>query len=330
MRHPRRLLGTAAIAAASALALAGCGLQPAGSAALPVAPGSIKDQDPGPGASVTVTSKQFTEQLILGKMGVLAAQAAGYQVTDLTNVPGSVPVRQLMLSGGATMTWEYTGTAWLTYLGHASGIPDKDEQFEAVRKADAKNGLTWYPPADENNTYALAVNADFEKRTGITTLSDIADIPVDDRTFCLDAEFNSRSDGFTPMLEHYGIDRGSADGVPDGNVKLFDVGAIYSATAAGRQCNFGEVYTTDGRIKNLDLTVLEDDEDFFPSYNVAPVLNSDLAREYPGLKTVYEKVASKLTNDVMIDLNLKVDVQGQDPADVAYDWMLKEGLITRP
>src|SRR5699024_6282963 len=109
----RRKFG--ALAGLGLLGLAGCGLRPASAYAPPVAPGSIERiEGLPPGASITVTGKNYTEQLILGKIGVLAASAAGFNVTDLTNVPGSVPARELMTSGDADMTWEYTGTAWLT------------------------------------------------------------------------------------------------------------------------------------------------------------------------------------------------------------------------
>lgn len=325
-----RLGGALAMASAVALGLSGCGLQPATAYVPPVAPGTIERAELPEGAALTVTSKQFTEQLILGKIGVLAAEAAGFMVTDLTGVPGSVPVRELMLSGQADMTWEYTGTAWLTYLGRDEGIPDPDEQYEAVRQADLENGLTWLAPAPLNNTYALAVNEEFANESGITRLSQIAELPVAERTFCLEPEFNSRSDGFTPMLEHYGIERGSAEGVPEDNINLLDTGAVYTATARGDSCNFGEVFTTDARIETLDLTVLEDDLGFFPSYNVAAVIYTETLEEYPVLQEIYAEVSPALTDEVMLSLNLQVDVFGRAPAEVAYEWMLEEGFITAP
>ena len=191
-----------ATAALTGLALTGCGLQPATSFVPPVASGSISPAGDLPDdAAITVTAKNFTEQLVLGKIAVLAATAAGFDVTDMTNVPGSVAVRQLMLDGQADMTYEYTGTAWLTYLGEDAGIPDQAEQYEAVRDADSANGLTWLPPAPLNNTYAMAVRSEaVPELGGITSLSQIADLPVDERTFCVEAEFNSRADGFKPML----------------------------------------------------------------------------------------------------------------------------------
>jgi len=296
-----------------------------------VAPGSIEAIDDLPDdAAITVTAKNFTEQLILGKIAVLAAQAAGFEVTDMTNVPGSVAVRQLMLDGGADMTYEYTGTAWLTYLGEEAGIPDKDEQYTAVRDADEANGLVWLEPAPLNNTYAMAVRSEAVAELGdVATLSQIAALPVEQRTFCVEAEFNSRADGFAPMLERYGLELGAADGVPTSNVSILDTGTVYEATDRGR-CNFGEVFTTDGRIDSLDLTVLEDDAGFFPAYNVAPVLTDDVLRQYPQLADVYEEISPSLTDDELRTLNRRVDVEGEEPADVAFDWMVEKGFVTRP
>lgn len=317
----------AGVMASLALVLSACGLQPSTAFVPAAGPGSIEEVPGADGQEITVTSKNFTEQLILGKIGVLAMQAAGFDVTDLTNVPGSQPVRELMLSGQADVTFEYTGTAWLTYMGNAEGIPDQQEQWEAVRKADLENGLTWLPPAPLNNTYAMAIREEAAKKLGVKKLSDIQDLPVKERTFCVESEFNSRSDGLNPMLKHYGMERGSPQGVPNRNIEIYDTGAVYSATDNGA-CNFGEVFTTDGRIEALGLRVLEDDKNFFPAYNAAPVINSETLEEYPQIADVFARITPELTSDVLRKLNGKVDVEGQEPADVAFDWMVKEGFIS--
>lgn len=329
-RSIRRALMLAASVAA-ATTLTGCGLQPATAFVPAVAEGSIHRIDDLPaGASITVTAKNFTEQLILGKMAVLAAKAAGFDVTDMTDVPGSVAVRQLMLSGKGQLTWEYTGTAWLTYLDHKQGIPDPQKQFEAVRDEDRKNGLTWLPPAKLNNTYALAVRSEAVKKLGgITSLSQLKDLPVDERTFCVESEFNSRSDGFKPMLAHYGLTLGSPDGVPTKNVKILDTGTVYTATDRG-SCNFGEVFTTDGRIKALGLTVLDDDKHFFPAYNVSMVVNTKTLQQYPQLADIFAQITDKLSNAEQQKLNYLVDVKGEEPANVAFDWMKEQGFISSP
>ncbi|MET4782644.1 glycine betaine ABC transporter substrate-binding protein [Glaciihabitans sp. UYNi722] len=323
-----RIISSVAMIGVGLIALTGCGLQPATAYVPDAQPGSIKRLDLPEGASLTITSKNFTEQLILGKIAVIAAKAAGFTVNDMTNVPGSVPARELMLSGTADMTWEYTGTAWLAYLGQSKGIPDKQKQYQAVKKADAANGLTWLQPAPLNNTYALAVRDEATKKLGnISSLSQIADLPVAQRTFCVESEFNSRADGMNPMLKAYGLTRGKSDSVPNSHVKIFDTGAVYTATDRGT-CNFGEVFTTDGRIDKLGLTVLKDDKAFFPAYNVAAVVNSKTLAKYPALAGIFAKVSLKITETTLRKLNLRVDDGGEEPADVAYDFMQKNGFIT--
>ena len=325
-RHAR----SAAVATgvlASALTLSGCGLAPATSYIPAAGPGTIESVPGAEGVELTVTGRNNTEGLILGKMAVLAADAAGFEVDDLTNVPGSQPTRSLMLAGKADIIWEYTGTAWLSFMGHADGIADQDAQWQAVYDEDLKNGLTWGAKAPLNNTYAIAVTDETAAEYGLSTLSDIAKVAVDDRTFCVEPEFNSRPDGFAPMLAHYGLDRGTPEGVPERNIGLYDVGAIYSATDSG-DCTFGEVFATDGRIDALGLTVLEDDQGFFPAYNVAPVFSSEMLAEFPQLSGMFEQISPLLTDEVMRALNLQVDVDGRDPADVAFDWLVEKGFIT--
>lgn len=326
MRAPRAA-SAALVLSACALLLGGCGLEPSTAYVPAAAPGSIRPIEGAEGTPVRVTSKNFTEQLILGKIAVLAVEAAGFEAEDATNVPGSQPMRRLMVTGGADLTFEYTGTAWLSYLGHETGIPGRQEQWQAVHDEDLGNGLTWGAPAALNNTYAMAVRSEYARANGLRTVSDIAALPTAQRTFCVEAEFNSRSDGFTPLLAHYGLDRGSE--VPEDNIGIYDTGAIYSAVDGG-ECNIGEVFATDGRIPALDLTVLEDDREFFPAYNAAPVFSTGLLDRFPGLEAVLEPIAQALTDDVMQELNRQVDVEGRDPADVAYEWMRSEGFVVEP
>lgn len=321
-----RMRSLAAIAAISVLGLTGCGLKPSTSEVPAAEAGSIQPVPSAEGQSLTIGSKNFTEQLILGKIAVLTAQAAGFDVVDMTNIPGSQPAREVLVNGEVDMEWEYTGTAWLSYMGKGTTIADSAEMYKAVSEADLENGLTWGEPSPLNNTYAMAVRSDYAQEKGISKLSDMAKVPVEERTMCVETEFNSRPDGFNGMLEAYGLERGAADGVPESNISIMDTGTVYTATDQG-SCNFGEVFTTDGRINSLDLTVLEDDRQYFPAYNASAVMGTDVVEQYPELADEFNKVGQALNNDVMRELNLKVDVEGQEPANVAYDWMKQEGFI---
>jgi osmoprotectant transport system substrate-binding protein len=327
-----RLTRRAGIPAAAALAatglLSGCGLQTSGGF-LPTAKlsGPVKDVKPLDGQTISVGSKNFSEQILLGKIAGILLQANGAKVTDLTNIPGSASARQAQVSGQIDLEWEYTGTAWISYLGHENGIPDREEQYAKVRDEDLKqNQLAWLKPAPMNNTYGFATTQATAKKLGISKLSELSKVPVKDRTFCVESEFASRNDGFQPMLKKYGVPLGTE--VPRKNVKTLDTGAIYEATAQG-QCNFGEIFTTDGRIKSLDLKVMEDDRKFFPAYNVAVVVRQPVLSKNPQIEQLLAPVAAKLDDKTLIELNAKIDVDGEDPAKVAMDWLVKEGFVQR-
>ena len=276
----RRLV---ALGAALVLVLSGCGLGTSGgfvpTGALTGPLQSVKNLD---GLTIGIGSKSFQEQLILGKIAAILMQSAGAEVKDLTNMPGSDTSRQAMLQGQIQMSWEYTGTAWISYLGHDTGIPDKQQQYEAVRKEDEdKHGLIWLEPAPMNNSYGFAVTRKNSERLHLTKLSQLPSLPVKERTFCVESEFANRNDGFEPMLKHYGVPLGT--GVLRDNIRTLDTGAVYAATSKG-DCLLGEIFTTDGRIKSLDLVVLQDDKKYFPAYNVAPVISKKVLDEYPQLR----------------------------------------------
>ena len=86
------------------------------------------------GASVSVGSKNFTEQILLGKMATILLKSAGASVTNMTNVPGAATSRQAQLDGDIDFQWEYTGNGWINYLGHDDPILDPDELYRAVRR----------------------------------------------------------------------------------------------------------------------------------------------------------------------------------------------------
>ncbi|MFD5703234.1 glycine betaine ABC transporter substrate-binding protein [Streptomyces lasiicapitis] len=305
------------------LAAAGCGLTSGSPMVDDVEPGIVGQGKPLEGADLTVTSKEFTEQLILGAIMGIAFQAAGADVLDRTGIQGSIGAREAVKGGDADAMYEYTGTAWITYLGNSDPIPDAQQQWEAVKKADAKNGVSWLPPASLNNTYALAMNESNFKKYGTKTLSDVAALSKSDAkavTLCVEGEFANRADGLPGMQKKYGMK------LPTGNITQMDTGIIYTQAQKG-SCTYGEVFTTDGRIKAMNLTTMADDKHFFPIYNAAPEINSKTLKKYPEIAEVLAPITKKLNNKVAQELNAKVDVDGQDPHGVALDWMVEEGFV---
>ncbi|ANS65560.1 ABC transporter substrate-binding protein [Streptomyces lincolnensis] len=316
-------LALAGVLAGALVLASGCGLTSGSPMVDDVRPGSIGKGEPLKGADLTVTSKEFTEQLILGAIMGIAFEAAGADVLDRTGIQGSIGAREAVKSGDADGMYEYTGTAWITYQGNSEPIADPQQQWLAVRDADLKNGLTWLPKAALNNTYALAMNQANFRKYGTRTLSDVAALAEKDPgavTLCVESEFANRADGLPGMQKAYGMD------LPASRITQMDTGIIYTQAAKG-SCVYGEVFTTDGRITSMSLAVMADDRKFFPNYNVAPEINSESLKKWPAIAEVLNPVTAKLTNAVARELNAKVDVGGEDPHQVALEWMTGEGFV---
>lgn len=304
--------------------LTGCGLTSGSPMVDDVGPGTIGRGRPLEGADLTVVSKEFTEQLVLGAIMGIAFEAAGAEVLDRTGIQGSVGTRAAVENGDADATYEYTGTAWITYLGNSRPVPDPERQWEAVKAADAKKGLTWLPPAPMNNTYALAMNQAHFKKYRTRTMSQVAALAKRDPgavTLCVEGEFANRADGLPGLEKTYGMS------LPARNITQMDTGIIYTQTAEGA-CTYGEVFTTDGRITSMNLVVMEDDKRFFPNYNAAPMVRTETMRKWPAIAGVLDPVTRALTDDVARELNARVDVDGEDPHQVALDWMVAKGFVT--
>ncbi len=312
----------AALVTAAMLVLSGCGLSQNTAIPFTVTPGTITPVPALNDVTITVGSKDFTEQILVGYMAELALSAAGANVRDLTNIPGSSNSRLALVNGDIDLTWEYTGTGWINYLGNTEPIPDEREQYEVVRDADlAQNGLRWLPYSELNNTYAFGVTEAYAQEHNLRTTSDMTAFlqqNPDEGVFCVETEFASRQDGMPGVQAAYGFE--------PAEVKNFGTGAIYAGIANGT-CNFGEIFTTDGRIAGLNLRVLEDDRKFFPQYNICVVLREELYQRHPEIEQVMQPVAMALNNEEMIELGKRVDVDGDDPGIVARDWMIEKGFI---
>ena len=277
------------------------------------------------GAEFTVGSKEFTEQLILGQITLQALENAGATVNDQIGLAGTVAARKALESGEIDMYWEYTGTGWITHLGHTKPIPNRQKQFEAVAKEDLGNDIKWLsPPAPANNTYAIAVRSEAYDKLGVKKLSDFKQLieeNPEEATVCVGTEFSTRDDGLPGVEKAYNFE------FPKENIVKIDEGLIYQQTDKGKQCNFGEVFQTDGRIEALDLELIEDDKSFFPIYNPALNVSKEVIEKNPQIAELFAPISKKLTTEELQKLNAKVDVQGQLEDQVAEEWLKENGFI---
>jgi len=277
-------------------------------------------------APLTLASKNFTEQRILSAITVQYLRAKGFQVEPKTNL-ATVITRNAMINKQIDMTWEYTGTS-LIIFNHINKRMSPQETYDTVKKLDAKLGLVWLQPADMNNTYAFAMQRRRAEKAQIRTMSQLVaqveqvrkTAPKHNWLLGLDLEFAGRSDGLKPMQALYDmpLDRPQ--------IRQMDPGLVYNAIRDGF-VDAGLVYTTDGRVKGFDLQVLEDDKGYFPSYAVTPVVRADVLQNTPGLEAALNTLSKQFNNQVITELNAKVDIDYQTPQQVADAFLKQRGLI---
>ncbi len=317
MKHSKKF-SMLAISAVAALALSGCAASDESSSG-----GTLSEYDLS-GVSVAVGSKDFDEQLILGEMMVAAFEAAGAEVDNKVNLGGTNVARAALESGEIDIYMEYNGTGWTVHLGQSDPSFDPEVLTSGVRDMDlAENGIVWVGRSPFNNTYGFASSPEVtEANGGAFDLKSMMEYVRDnsDAVVCMESEFPSRPDGLILTETHAGID------LPDNQQLILDTGIIYTETA-NNNCDFGEVFTTDGRIPALGLTLVTD-----PGvnilYNVSGTIRQDKYNEAPeAFDGIIEAVLAPLDNIKMAELNGKVSAEGEDPAAVARQFLVDEGLI---
>ena len=273
---------------------------------------SLEDDDD----SIRVTSKSFTEQLIMGEMLEEYIEANTDLDVEFTSVSSSTTANTGMLSGDYDCYVEYTGTAWSTLL-QLDGVYQED-QFDELCEYYEDEGLVWTNKLGFNNTYAIVVRSDVAEEYGIETYSDLAAVS-DELVLGAEPEFYEREgDGFDDLCETYGMDFAKT-------VDL-DSGLRYTALAAG-DIDVLVMFATDGQMAEADAVMLEDDLDFFPSYQAGVVVREEVLEEHPELEDLFDDLTGTISDETMQELNYAVEVEGEDPEDVAHEFLVSEGFV---
>ncbi|ABE59706.1 MULTISPECIES: glycine betaine ABC transporter substrate-binding protein [Chromohalobacter] len=269
---------------------------------------------------ITVGGKNFTEQLILSSMTTQYLQAHGYEVDQRAGM-GTTVLRRAQESGQVDLYWEYTGTSLISYNKVTEDL-SPEATYERVKELDAEKGLIWLEPSEANNTYALAMRKDDAEARGIATISDLADVINGGQELVLasNATFYSRDDGLRPMQETYGFEFGRR------NVKRMDQGLTLTSLDQ-EEVDVAMTTATNGRIPALDLTVLEDDKNFFPDYALTPVVREETLEANPDLDERMNALSALLDDSTMARLNAKVDVDKQPVEKVAERFLEEHDLL---
>ncbi|MFW6374579.1 MAG: glycine betaine ABC transporter substrate-binding protein [Thermodesulfobacteriota bacterium] len=279
----------------------------------------------GADKEITVGSKEFTEQRILGQLMIALLQEHGFDTKDRTGLGGTMVARTALTTGQIDVYMEYTGTGLLTILKHDEPITDPIECYDTVKAEDMKkNDVVWLPMMSFNNTYTLMMREEDAKEKGIESLSDLAEYVQENPqeiSFGLNAEFYARPDGYRPLQKAYDFQ------FPSNKIKKMDSGLVYKALQ-DKEVDVSMGFATDGRIEAFNFVTLVDDKNFFPVYNPAPTVRKETADKYIELQKIFAALGAKLNTEAMTKLNYAVDIEHKRASEVAKEWLKKEGLIS--
>jgi len=319
--------GAAAVFAAlatAALLLAACS---SGSTTTPTST-STAAAEKGP---ITVGSKIDGEGSLLGQIILQTLKANGFTVVDKTRTGATKVVRQALVDGQIDAYPEYTANAVLVFHSDVKVDPTVLQSaqltYETAKAEEASAGIDWLQPAPANNTWAVAVPADFATKNNLKTLADLAAYINKGGTFKIvgSQEFFTSAVAFPAFEKAYGFKTKSSQQVA---LATGDTAVTEKAAAQGSQgANAAMAYGTDGTISALNLVVLEDPKGAQPIYQPAPIFRDEVIKKYPEIPSILGPVFAKLDLPTLQGLNKSIAVDGKDAKTVAADWLKTSGFV---
>jgi osmoprotectant transport system substrate-binding protein len=285
-----RLLIVAAVAAA----LAGCG-----------GGGATKKSAPLP--TITIGTKNFTEQYILGELYAQTLRKAGFRVVLKSDIGSSEIIDKALTAGSLDMYPEYTGVLLSEIAGDRRRSRSGAATYSHAKAFEEKRGFTMLAPTPFSDSNALAVLPAYARKHGLDSISDLKKVP----NLRLGAlpEFQTRFEGSVGLRSVYGLKRFRF-------VPLQFTGRY--RTLDDRTIDVLAVFTTEGQLSAGRYRVLKDPRNLFAFQNLAPVIRRDLARKYgTRLTGPLDALSRRLTTDAMRRMNAAVDLKGEKPAAVA-------------
>jgi osmoprotectant transport system substrate-binding protein len=318
-----RFGAVALIALLTALVVAACGSSnsssTSSSAGTSASSTPASSSQPGKGKpALTLGTKDFTEEFILGQLYKQALQHAGYTVKYKENIGATEVVDKALTSGKIDAYPEYTGESAVTVAGVNKTVTSAQEEYNIAKSFYAKRGQAMSQMTPFFDVDAIATTKAYAKKNGLTTLADLKKV----KHFTLGArpEFKGRQQGAAGMTKVYGLNNFT--------FKSLAFGLQYQALDAG-SIDAGDVFTTDPQLASGKYTVLKDPKNIFGFQNIALVINQKKLQALGGdqFMSIINKVNSLLTTKAVISMNKAVAINKQSAASVAKSFLQANNLI---
>ncbi len=256
--------------------------------------------------NIVIGSKRFTESYLLGEIVTQSASAAGEaNPIHRRGLGNTAIVFEALKSGAIDVYPEYTGTIWRELIGQ-QGPPNAG----LMREELALQGIGMTQALGFNNTYALAMGESQAAALGVARISDLT--KHSGLRLGLSHEFIGRADGWNGLRQAYGLPFTAPRGL--------DHGLAYEALVAG-EVDVIDAYTTDAKLQEYGLRVLEDDRGYFPRYDAVLLYRLDLPARLPATFSALEQLAGRINKDDMRSMNAAAEVQGRDFSAIAAEFL---------
>ncbi len=270
---------------------------------------------------IVIGGKPWTEQYILPHILGQYIEANSDYTVEYEEGLGEVSILTPALEqGDIDLYVEYTGTGLKDVLKQESEPGQSSEEvLQRVREGyEEELGATWLEPLGFENGYTLAYSKD--SGYDAETYSDLAEISQSkDMSFGAPHPFYERQgDGYDDLIATYPFEFSATES--------FDPAIMYEAVSNG-EVDVIPAFTTDSRIGLFDLETTEDDLSFFPKYDAAPVVRLEALEQYPELEDLLNELAGQISEEEMLAMNARVDVDQDQPQDIARDFLIEKGLI---
>jgi len=271
---------------------------------------------------IVIGAKNFTEQVVLGELVAQEIEAVTHERVDRKfYLAGSYICQQALVNGRIDGYVEYTGTALTAILKQPLppvGQRDAATVFETVRRLYAERyGVRVERGLGFEDTFAMVIRGADARRLGLKTISDAVKVAPGWR-LGVGYEFQERPDGLKGLEATYGLKFREAP-------RVMDLGLLYRALGAG-QVDMVAGNSTDGPIRALGLTVLEDDRHYFPPYEAVPLIREDSLRRHPGIQMAMDRLAGKVSAEEIQEMNFAVDSEHKDVGAVVRAFRERKGL----
>jgi len=260
---------------------------------------------------ITVASKNFTEQIILGEIAAQQLERKLHiAVRRRLNLGGTLLTHEAIVRGDVDIYPEYTGTGASVVLKQA--VPrDPGQAYVAVKSEYLRRfHLVWLPPLGFNDTFAMAVRAEDARRLERPSLSAAA---ARGWRLGIGYEFLTRPDGLKALDQTYRL---RWQGTP----KSMDLGLLYRALGQ-KQVDMAAGNSTDAQLAEACITALQDDRNAFPPYNACFVVRQELVAQRPDVRMALTMLQNRISDETMRSLNRRVEIEHQPVERVAADFL---------